>query len=112
MRGMPLSQLSSRSSSVSRLFWLRASSFFSAYSLHTRSLSINSLSQGWMYLQVVVVVVCVCVGGGGTRQARRQMNHIHQCIINTCTPSLLYCTPAASTQPDPTRATATHCPQR
>jgi hypothetical protein len=34
----------------SHLFWLRASSFFSAYSLHTRSLSMNSLSQGWMYL--------------------------------------------------------------
>jgi hypothetical protein len=51
MRGTPLSQLSSRSSSVSRLFWLRASSFFSAYSLHTRSLSMNSLSHGWMYLQ-------------------------------------------------------------
>ena len=50
MRGMPRSHESSRSSSVSRRLVARASSFLRAYSLHTRSLSTNSLSHGWMYL--------------------------------------------------------------
>ena len=48
--GIPLSQLSSKSSKVKRLFWALASCLFRAYSAHTLWESMNSDSQGRMYL--------------------------------------------------------------
>lgn len=47
IRGIPRSQLSSRSSRVRRRFWALASFLFIEYSDQTRAESKNSASQGW-----------------------------------------------------------------
>src|SRR6266849_3223222 len=50
MRGIPRSQLSSRSSNVKRRFWAFASLRFIEYSDQTRAESRNSASHGCKYL--------------------------------------------------------------
>ena len=76
MRGIPRSQLSSKSSRVRRRFWVLASSFLRAYSLHTRSLSMNSLSQGCKDGVSVCVCLHMCVGTG----CQKRQKNIKPCF--------------------------------